>query len=72
MSEPVPTLCTYHASVYATRSAHLSKVHGDSGDDLRDEAATVARQCPDCVRLWMEIHRDAGNDVAWGAGGTFA
>ena len=49
MSEPIPTLCSYHASVYATRSAHLSKVHGDSGDDLRDEAATVARQCPDCV-----------------------
>jgi hypothetical protein len=48
VSEPVPTLCAYHASVYATRSAHLSKVHGDSGDDLRDEAATVARQCPQC------------------------
>jgi hypothetical protein len=45
----MPPLCAYHASVYATRSAHLSKVHGSSGDDLRDEAATVARQCPDCV-----------------------
>jgi hypothetical protein len=62
MSEPIPTLCSYHESVYATRSAHLSKVHGSSGDDLRDEAATVARQCPTCHQAATERGRCGEDD----------
>jgi hypothetical protein len=45
------TLCPHHSGVYATRAKALrSRVHhpGRGRKALRAEAATVARQCPEC------------------------
>ena len=49
-----PVLCDYHASVYAMKSTRLRILHHGILDDLRDEAAMVARQCPACVKRAKE------------------
>lgn len=48
----LPALCAHHRSVYTTRARALKRrVHhpGHGWKALRAEAATVARQCPQCI-----------------------
>ena len=45
----MPPLCSYHAIVYATKRERIRHLHHGTLTALRDEAATVARQCPACV-----------------------